>query len=205
LTRCLIASGRRDEAQRAAAAAQTCAEEVQLPMAAAMASCAAAALDLDAGHHAAAAARALGAAAALEGLNDLYDGALARMLAGRALTLAGDRDGAVAEFERVARAFDSFGSIRYRDEAERELRKLGHTTYRRTKRGRIDTSGVAALSGRELQIARLVVERKTNPEIAGELFLSPKTVEAHLRTAFRKMNVTSRVELARAVERADRP
>ena len=119
--------------------------------------------------------------------------------------MAGDSDGAVAEFERVARSFDSFGSIRYRDEAEQELRRLGHTTYRRTKRGQTDTSGVAALSGRELQIARLVADRKTNPEIAAELFLSPKTVEAHLRTTFRKMNVTSRVELARAIERADRP
>ena len=204
LTRCLIASGRRDEAEQAAAAAQTCAEEVQLPMAAAMATCAAAALDLDAGHHEAAAARALSAAADLEEVNDLYDGALARMLAGRALTLAGDSDGAVAEFERVAKAFDSFGSTRYRDEAERELRKLGHTTYRRSKPGQIDTTGVAALSGRELQIARLVADRKTNPEIAAELFLSPKTIEAHLRTTFRKMNVTSRVELARAVERAER-
>ena len=59
LTRCLIASGRRVEAERAAAASQACADEVQLPMAAAMASCAAAALDFDAGDYAAAADRAL--------------------------------------------------------------------------------------------------------------------------------------------------
>ena len=44
----------------------------------------------------------------------------------------------------------------------------------------------------------------TNPGIADALFLSPKTVETHLRNMFRKLNVSSRVEVARAVERADR-
>ena len=53
-------------------------------------------------------------------------------------------------------------------------------------------------------MARLVVDRKTNPEIAAELFLSQKTVETHLRNIFRKIDVSSRVELARAVERAER-
>ena len=204
LTRCFLASGRRAEAERAAAAAQACAEEVGLPMAAAMASCAAAALHFDAGDFAAAAARALDAAAGLEEFDDVYDAAVARRLAARSLAAAGDNEKAADEFERVAQAFDSFGSIRYRDEAEQELRRLGRTTYRRSTPGKLDETGLAALSGRELQIARLVADRKTNLEIAAELFLSPKTVEAHLRTAFRKVNVTSRVELARAVERADR-
>ena len=55
-----------------------------------------------------------------------------------------------------------------------------------------------------MQIARLVVQRKTNPEIAAELYLSKKTVETHLRHIFHKTDVASRVALARAVERADR-
>ena len=63
---------------------------------------------------------------------------------------------------------------------------------------------MASLTERELELARLVVDRKTNPEIAAELFLSQKTVETHLRNIFRKVGVANRVELARAVEQADR-
>ena len=52
-------------------------------------------------------------------------------------------------------------------------------------------------------MARLVVDRKTNPEIAAELFLSQKTVETHLRNIFRKVGVRTRVELARVAMRDD--
>ena len=70
--------------------------------------------------------------------------------------------------------------------------------------GQANALGVDALTARERQIARLVVDRMTNPEIADALFLSPKTAETHLRNIFRKLDVSSRVEVARAVERADR-
>ena len=126
-----------------------------------------------------------------------------RLLAGQALAEAGESDRAAAELELAAAAFESFGSHRYRLQAERELRKLGRSIHRRTRPGTRDGSGVDSLTERELQIARLVVDRKTNPQIAAELFLSPKTVETHLRNTFRKLGVTSRVEVARAVERAD--
>ena len=75
---------------------------------------------------------------------------------------------------------------------------------RRSRPGKLDEIGIASLSERELELARLVVDRRTNPEIAAALFLSQKTVESHLRNIFRKLDVASRVELARIVERADR-
>jgi ATP/maltotriose-dependent transcriptional regulator MalT len=204
LTRSFLAAGRRTEAEHAAAAADACAEAVGLPMAGAMAALAAAALDLDGGEPAAAAERALTAAAALEEVGNVFDAAAARLLAGQALAKAGDRERATAQLELAASAFESFGSHRYRLQSERELRKLGRPVHRRTRPGKADGSGVDSLTERELQIARLVVDRKTNPQIAAELFLSSKTVETHLRNTFRKLGVATRVEVARVVERTDR-
>jgi len=174
LTRARIAAGRLEDAERSATIAEACAEGVGLPVADAMAGLARAEVELARGDAAAAGRRALEAAATLENAGDVYDAARARVVAGRALSAAGETAAGVAELERAANAFAEFGAERYRAQAEREL-----------------------------QLARLVVERKTNPQIAAELFLSQKTVETHLRNIFRKVGVSSRVELARAVEHAD--
>src|SRR6266545_4409211 len=131
------------------------------------------------------------------------EAALSRTLAGRALTQAGQRDHAIAELERAAEDLDACGALRYRDDAERELGQLGHRTHRRTRPGKTDGTTIESLTERELQVARLVVDRKTNRQIAADLFLSQKTIETHLHNIFRKVAVSSRVELARAVERAD--
>ena len=127
------------------------------------------------------------------------------MLAGRALALAGEPERATAELMSAAATFDCCGAIARRDAAERELRRLGHKRlHRRTRAGQADGSGIESLTERELQVARLVVDRRTNAQIAAELFLSTKTVESHIRNLFHKLGVSSRVEVARAVERADR-
>jgi DNA-binding NarL/FixJ family response regulator len=84
------------------------------------------------------------------------------------------------------------------------LRKLGRHIHRRTRPGAPDAPGVASLTERELQVARLVVDRRTNREIAAELYLSLKTVESHMRNLFRKLDVSSRVEVARTIEHAER-
>ena len=196
--------GHGDEAARAAAAAEAHAAALGLPMATAWAQRAAAAVALHAGEPAAAAKRALASAAAAEQVGAVIEAALSRMLAGRALAAAGEQDRAAAEIERAAATFEACGALPHRDAAEQELRRLGRTVHRRTPKGSADGVGVETLTQRERQVAALVVDRKTNPEIAAELFLSLKTVETHLRNIFRKLDVSSRVELARTVERARR-
>ena len=96
--------------------------------------------------------------------------------------------------------FEASGAGRHRDAAEQELRRLGRRIHRRS-RAAAGGEGLESLTGREREITALIVDRKTNSEIAAELFLSRKTVETHLRNIFCKVGVTSRVELARFVER----
>jgi DNA-binding NarL/FixJ family response regulator len=203
LTRCWLALGRRDEAGRAAAYAEVIAATVRLPLSAAWAQRAAAAVALHDGNPVGAAALALTSAAAADQAQAPIEAALARTLAGRALAQAGQRDHAIAELKRAATELDACGARYHRDEAERQLGMLGHRTHRRTRPGNAGGVGIESLTGRELQVARLVVDRKTNAQIAAELFLSVKTVETHLRHIFGKMDVPSRVALARAVQRDD--
>jgi DNA-binding CsgD family transcriptional regulator len=74
--------------------------------------------------------------------------------------------------------------VRYRDEAERERRRLGHRIHRRSQPAAVAGTGVETLTRRELEIARRIVDRQTNRQIAQDLFLSPKTVESHIRNIF---------------------
>ena len=203
LARCHLAVGERSAARRAADRARWCADATGLPLSAIAAGRARAAVLLDAGRPAAAAESALAAAETADQLGTPVEAALTRILAGRALSGAGDRDRATDELRRAAAALEAAGAARYRDEAERELRRLGHRIHRRSAPGA--GAGLGSLTDRERQVARLVVARRTNPEIAAELFLSTKTVETHLRNIFHKLGLSSRVQLARAVERADRP
>jgi DNA-binding CsgD family transcriptional regulator/tetratricopeptide (TPR) repeat protein len=201
--RCWLALDRLSEAGRAASLAEAAAAAVGLPLASAWADRAVAGLALARGNAAYAAERALASAEAARDVGAPIEDALAGTLAGRALAEAGQPDRAVVELQRAAATFDGCGALRYRDNAERELGRLGRRPHRRSRAGRADGTGIESLTERELQLARLVVDRKTNPEIAGELFLSQKTVETHLRNIFRKIGVSSRVELARAIERSD--
>jgi DNA-binding NarL/FixJ family response regulator len=204
LTRCWLALDRLSEAERSVSLAEDVAAAAELPLVAAWADRAAAAVVLHVGDTARGSERALASAVAAQELGAPIEAALSRTLAGRALAQAGQSDRAVAELQRATAALDACGALRYRDSAERELGKLGLRPHRRTRPGTSDAPGMESLTERELQVARLVVDRKTNPEIAAELFLSQKTVETHMRNIFHKMDVTSRAALARAVERADR-
>jgi DNA-binding CsgD family transcriptional regulator len=79
----------------------------------------------------------------------------------------------------------------FAERARVELEATGEHARRRT----VDTLG--QLTPQEAQISRLVAQGNTNREIAGQLFISPSTVEYHLRKAFRKLGVKSCTQLAR--------
>jgi DNA-binding CsgD family transcriptional regulator len=92
---------------------------------------------------------------------------------------------------RAADLFRQVGAPPWEERAEAELRATGETARRR------DPSTLDQLTPQELQIAGLVAAGMTNREIAAQLYLSPRTIDYHLRKVFSKLGVTSRTELAR--------
>jgi DNA-binding CsgD family transcriptional regulator len=87
--------------------------------------------------------------------------------------------------------FGALGAVPWEQRAGAELRAAGETTRRR------DPSTLDQLTPQEVQIADLVADGLTNREIAAQLFLSPRTIEYHLRKVFSKLGLTSRTELVR--------
>ena len=140
------------------------------------------------------------AVAAADAVGATLQAAFGRLALGRALVGADERKEAIAVLREAEQALGQCGSHRARDDARRELRKLGARAEPRGPAAGED-SGVGALTKREREIADLVTDRMTNREIAAELFLSDKTVESHIRNIFIKLGVSSRVEVARAIER----
>lgn len=199
LTRAAVGADQLELAEEGRLHADEAARETGLPMARSWADRAEAEVLLARGEHAKAAELALAAAGAAGELNARIDRAVSRELAGRALLAGGDQDRAVEQFTLAAEELDECKAFRHRDRVEQELGRLGHRTSRRS-RPAAEGSGLDSLTGREREVAQLLVERMTNAEIAAKLFLSEKTVESHLRNIFRKLDVGSRVEVAKLVE-----
>ena len=86
--------------------------------------------------------------------------------------------------------FDEMGMMAFAGRARAELRATGERAQPRSP------GTPEVLTAQEAQIARLAAERLSNREIAGRLFISASTVEYHLHKVFRKLGVTSRVQLA---------
>lgn len=84
------------------------------------------------------------------------------------------------------------GSEAFATRAARELRATGLQPRKRAARSS------DALTAQELHVARLVATGATSREVAAQLFLSPRTIEAHLRSIFRKLDITSRRQLREA-------
>jgi DNA-binding CsgD family transcriptional regulator len=98
--------------------------------------------------------------------------------------------------EQLRAAYDEFSRIGAEGFAERargELLATGETAPKRT----VETRDL--LTPQEAQIARMASERQTNPEIGAKLFISPRTVEYHLRKVFTKLEISSRKELRGAL------
>jgi DNA-binding CsgD family transcriptional regulator len=92
---------------------------------------------------------------------------------------------------RAADLFHQVGVPPWESRAEAELRATGETTRRR------DPSTFDQLTPQELQIAGLVASGMTNRQIAAALYLSPRTIDYHLRKVFSKLGLSSRTELVR--------
>ena len=86
-------------------------------------------------------------------------------------------------------SFSHMGAAAFAERARRELLATGETVRRVTDDTRDD------LTPQEIQVARLARDGHSNPEIGAQLFISPRTVEYHLRKVFRKLDVSSRKEL----------
>jgi DNA-binding CsgD family transcriptional regulator/tetratricopeptide (TPR) repeat protein len=86
--------------------------------------------------------------------------------------------------------FEGLGATPWAERARVELRASGQTARRR------DASTRDELTEQEVQIARFVARGLSNREVAAQLFLSPRTIDFHLRNIFRKLDITSRTQLA---------
>jgi DNA-binding CsgD family transcriptional regulator len=119
--------------------------------------------------------------------------ARSRLLYGEWLRRGKRRIDARAQLRVAREMFTRMGADSFASRAERELAATGERVRKR------DVQPVLELTPQEAQIARLASEGQSNPEIAAQLFLSPRTVEYHLHKIFTKLDIASRGQLARAL------
>jgi DNA-binding CsgD family transcriptional regulator/tetratricopeptide (TPR) repeat protein len=123
----------------------------------------------------------------------LPDFARARLLYGEWLRRENRRSDAREQLRMAHEAFLSIGAEAFSERARRELLATGEKVRSRREDTRDE------LTPQEEQIARLARDGLTNPEIGAQLFLSPRTVEWHLRKVFSKLEISSRRELRSAL------
>jgi DNA-binding CsgD family transcriptional regulator len=117
--------------------------------------------------------------------------------AGRAAVRVGRRDDGVAMLGSALEIYSRVGASWDARRVRGRLREFG--VRRRIASAERPTHGWAALTQSELDVVRRVAQGMTNREVAEQLFLSIHTVSTHLRHAFTKLDINSRIELARLV------
>ena len=116
--------------------------------------------------------------------------------AGVALASAGETEAGLERLSAAYRTARKLGARPIAAEAAREAALLGDSVVRRLGRGAEADAEDGGLSRREREVVRLLAVGRTNREIAQELFLSPRTVDMHVRNILRKLDCRSRVEAA---------
>ncbi|HVM15520.1 MAG TPA: AAA family ATPase [Egibacteraceae bacterium] len=117
--------------------------------------------------------------------------------AGVALAAAGNREKAVERLLDAHHTARTLGARPLAATARRELEALGEDVQRRLGRRAAREGGAGGLTPREQQVLRLVAAGLTNRQIAGELFLSPRTVDMHVRNLLAKLGCRTRTEAVR--------
>jgi DNA-binding CsgD family transcriptional regulator len=129
-----------------------------------------------------------------DGVDNAFERARTELCFGERLLRARRRRDSRDWLHRALETFDGLGAARWAERARRELAASGERARRRTP------ATADHLTPKELQVAMVVAEGATNREAASALFVTPKTVESHLNSIYRKLGVRSRVELVRRLE-----
>uniref|UniRef100_UPI0018D190ED helix-turn-helix domain-containing protein n=1 Tax=Streptomyces clavuligerus TaxID=1901 RepID=UPI0018D190ED len=153
-------------------------------------------VDADPGPLAEAVAYYRGVARPLDLGQALEDGAAVRAALGEPAAARELLQQALERYARLGAAWDARRAVG-------RLRALGVRTGPRAARNGRPSTGWAALTPAELRVAHRVAQGRSNPEIAAELFLSPRTVQTHVSSILTKLGARSRTEVARqAAERS---
>ena len=128
---------------------------------------------------------------------DAFEQSRTQLCFGEWLRRAGQRVRAREQLRAALARFEALGAEPWADRARSELLATGERARKR------DPSTLDDLTPQELQIGLVLTSGHTTREAAAKLFLSPKTVEYHLRNAYRKLGIHSREELARALASGD--
>ena len=115
-----------------------------------------------------------------------FERARTQLCFGERLRRARRRAEARTQLRAAVAQFDLLGARPWAERARVELRASGETARKR------DPTSAEQLTAQELQVARIVANGASNREAAAALFVSPKTIDSHLSSAYRKLGIRSR-------------